>query len=149
MSKCCKYNNQSFTTLINKRELIINQLREKGCRITTQRKLIIDIILGNDCSCCKEIYYEANLKDPSIGIATVYRMITSLEEIGAINRKNQYQISCENIKDLPEGQIIFMDENKVTQLSGEGWYEAMKASLKAKGYIMDEDISVIIKKKTN
>ena len=49
--------------------------------------MILDIILEEDCSCCKEIYYKASKLDPKIGTATVYRMINTLEEIGAISKK--------------------------------------------------------------
>ena len=50
--------------------------------------MLIDIILEGKCNCCKEIYYQASQKDPSIGPATVYRMVNTLEQIGAISRKN-------------------------------------------------------------
>ena len=40
------------------KELVIQKLREKGCRITKQRLMLLDIILEEDCSCCKEIYYQ-------------------------------------------------------------------------------------------
>lgn len=74
-----------------KRELIIQKLREQGCRITRQRRILLDIILEEECSCCKEIYYKALQKDSSIGPATVYRMVNTLESIGAISRKNFLQ----------------------------------------------------------
>ncbi len=77
-----------------KRELIIQKLREQGCRITRQRRILLDIILEEECSCCKEIYYKALQKDSSIGPATVYRMVNTLESIGAISRKNFYKIAC-------------------------------------------------------
>ena len=73
---------------------MLQRLKEKGCRITKQRKILIDIILQGECTSCKEIYYKAAEKDPSIGAATVYRMINLMEEIGAISRKNMYRISC-------------------------------------------------------
>lgn len=57
------------------REEILERLREQGCRITKQRQLLLDIILQEEYSCCKEIYYKAAKQDSSIGIATVYRMI--------------------------------------------------------------------------
>lgn len=75
------------------KEIIIQKLKEEGCRITRQRLMLLDIILEKDCSCCKEIYYQASRIDPGIGAATVYRMINTLEKIGAINRKNMYKIS--------------------------------------------------------
>ena len=73
---------------------ILQKLREEGYRITNQRRLIIDAILANDCSCCKEIYYEVHKKDPDIGIATVYRLIKTLEEIGIVDRKIVFKLSC-------------------------------------------------------
>lgn len=76
------------------KDAILNRLRQRGCRITKQRMVLLDIILDGDCSSCKEIYYKASKIDPSIGSATVYRMINMLEEIGAINRRNMYRVSC-------------------------------------------------------
>ena len=51
------------------RDLIIEKLKEKGLRITRQRKILLDIILEGECSCCKEIYYRASALDPKIGVA--------------------------------------------------------------------------------
>ena len=72
------------------KELIIARLREKGCRITKQRLELLDVILKNQCSSCKEIHYLASKVDSGIGIATVYRMVNELEDIGVISRKIVY-----------------------------------------------------------
>lgn len=77
------------------REIIIGKMREKGCRITKQRLIILDIILEGTCASCKEIYYKASAVDSNIGLATVYRVISLLEEIGAINRRNMYKVYIE------------------------------------------------------
>ena len=74
------------------REIVIQRLKEQGCRITKQRMVLLDIILNENCSSCKEIYYKASRIDSRIGTATVYRMINTLEEIGAISRRNMYKI---------------------------------------------------------
>lgn len=76
------------------KELIIRRLREKGCRITKARLTLLDVVMRQECSSCKEIYYIASGKVPGIGIATVYRMMNLLEEIGAVNHRNPYKISC-------------------------------------------------------
>ena len=78
-----------------KKSYILQELRKNGCRITKQRQLLIDIILQDECCCCKEIYYQAIKKDPTIGMATVYRMVKTLEETGLIKRKNLYRIQVE------------------------------------------------------
>lgn len=88
-----------FTRTQMKKDTILRELRKRGGRITKQRKILLDIILEDTCSCCKEIHYKAVKQDPTIGIATVYRMINSLEEIGAISRKKMYEIQYQ--KELP------------------------------------------------
>ena len=79
-----------------KKGFIIQELKKNGCRITSQRQLLIDIILQDECSCCKEIYYRAAKHDPTSGMATVYRLVKTLEEAGLIQRKNMYRIDCTN-----------------------------------------------------
>ena len=69
-----------------KKGYIMEELRRNGCRI---------IILKDECSSCKEIYYLASKADPSIGMATVYRLVKTLEEAGLIHRKNMYRIDEE------------------------------------------------------
>ena len=76
------------------KEKIIEELKRHGYRMTDQRRVLIDIILSSECMCSKEIYYEAKKKIPGIGIATVYRMISTLEDAGVINLKNRYKVEC-------------------------------------------------------
>ena len=83
----------SYQTTKMQREIILTKLKEKGCRITKQRLRLIDIILQNECSSCKEIFYRALEEDDKLGVATVYRMVNLLEEIGAISRKNMYKVA--------------------------------------------------------
>ena len=45
------------------KEVIIQKMKDSGCRITKQRMILLDIILEEDCSCCKEIYFKASKKD--------------------------------------------------------------------------------------
>lgn len=84
------------------KEAVVQKLRERGLRITKQRLLLLDIILNEDCSCSKEIYYKASKINSNIGFATVYRMINTLEEIGAISRKSIQKTleECENCKSM-------------------------------------------------
>lgn len=79
-----------------RKELVIQKLRENGCRITKQRLILLDIILEGDCFSCKEIYYRAVKRDSGIGTATVYRMINTLEDIGVINRRSNYEIAVDD-----------------------------------------------------
>lgn len=69
---------------------ILKQLRSEGFRITKQRRVILDVILENHCASCKEIYYRAAKQDASVGMATVYRMVRLLEELGVLSREISY-----------------------------------------------------------
>lgn len=141
------------TTQMQK-DMILSLLREKGCRITKQRLVLIDIILTGNYSCSKEIYYAASKVDKNIGAATVYRMINTLEEIGAINRKNMYKVSC--CEDCSVGaencsykipmvsnnerrlmpntcEITLIDGTKINLNAGE-WYRVVRNGLNSIGY---------------
>ena len=49
-------NNEAYERTQMQKDMIIERLREQGCRITRQRQLILDIILAEECSWCKDIY---------------------------------------------------------------------------------------------
>ena len=99
------------------KDLIIEKLKERGLRITRQRRILLDIILEGECSCCKEIYYRASALDPKIGVATVYRMINTLESIG--------------------------DDDTICHLSGQKLNEVILAGLRACGEINEQNIRTL------
>lgn len=141
---------ESILPKIHKREIIIDQLRKKKFRITEQRRLLIDVILEDECSSCKEIYYKAVKKDSTVGIATVYRMVKTLEDLGVINRKSLYQIDYKNLN-LKEEQILFLNENedKVTEVEKGIWFQELQKTLAAQGIKDIENITVLIKSRKN
>lgn len=87
-----KKEHSDFTRTQMKKETILCEMQKQGRRVTKQRKILLDVILEEQCSCCKEIYYEAIKKDATIGMATVYRMVNSLEAMGAISRDRTYKV---------------------------------------------------------
>ena len=95
MRNCQENEHSDFTRTQMKKETILRELKARGGRITKQRKILLDIILEEQCDCCKEIYYKAIKRDPAIGSATVYRTISLLEDIGAISRNKMYEIQYE------------------------------------------------------
>lgn len=117
-----------------KREMVFQKLRERGCRITKQRQLVLDVILEMECTSCKEIYYKANTIDSTIGIATIYRMVNLLEDIGAFSRKNMYKISCSMNCDKENACMIEFEDNMICQLSAKDWYKVISEGLKVCGY---------------
>lgn len=116
-----------------KKEEIVGRLREQGCRITKQRRILLDTILQEEYSCCKEIYYKAVQIDASIGIATVYRMLNTLEEIGAIRRNAMYQIDCPENCERNLCQVTLYDGTNL-ELTKAQWNQVIMSGLKACGY---------------
>lgn len=125
---------------------IIQKLKEQGCRITKQRQLLLDIILEEDCSCCKEIYYRASKKNSRIGAATVYRMINTLEDIGAIERNNMYKIACGEECHVEEACTIQLDDESVVELSARQWHQIIQTGMEACGYMRGQNIKNVVAK---
>ena len=120
------------------RSAIMNRLRQAGCRITKQRKIILDIILQEECTCCKEIYFLASKRDPNIGMATIYRMINLLEEIGALKRKRAYRICNE------ESPVhicsVKLDDYTSIRLDGEKLRQVIEKGMEYFGYLHDRRV---------
>lgn len=70
-----------------KNAAVIRKLKENGYRITAQRKMLIRVILENEYSSCKEIYFAARKEDQKVGMATVYRMVQLLENMELIHKE--------------------------------------------------------------
>ena len=123
------------------RSAIMNKLRQAGCRITKQRKIILDIILQEECTCCKEIYFLATKRDPNIGMATIYRMINLLEEIGALKRKHAYRICNE------EAPVhicsVRLDDYTSIRLDGEKLRQVIEKGMESFGYLHDRRVRSI------
>ena len=128
---------------MNKKDQIIEKLKENGCRITKQRLMLIDIILENDCSSCKEIFYKASRADHRIGVATVYRMINALEKIGAISRKNMYKVECSDNCGAQGGCEIILDDNTICRLSPGNWNKVVREGMRRCGYLKNQKIAKI------
>ena len=141
-----KQDSRSYHRTQMQKEMIVKRLREKGCRITKQRLMLLDIILEEECSCCKEIYYKASKEDEKIGPATVYRMVNTLEEIGAISRKNMYKIACGEVCEIEDACRVELSDNTICNLSAQMWNAVIRAGLKACGYIENQEIRNVVVK---
>lgn len=131
----------------HKKEIILDQLRKKGFRITSQRKLLIEIILEDECSSCKEIYYKTLKSDATVGIATIYRMVKTLEDLGVINRKNLYTIDYKDLDTKFEQQIIYVDEKteQTVEVKKGLWFKSLQKVLAEQGFTDLDNISILIK----
>lgn len=132
-----------FLSVHMKKQEIIERLRKENYRITNQRMLLIDILLEEDCTCCKEIYYKAAKIDASIGVATVYRMINTLEDIGVISRKSMYKICNENSDCSQCIWCVIMDDSTEINLSESKWKNVLESGLKACGFIENQNLKAV------
>ncbi len=85
-------------------ESLKEQLKEKGYKLTTQRRIILDVILENQGKHLspEEIYEKVRGKFPEIGLATVYRTLQLFEELNIIYKLNfndgcsRYELNTNN-----------------------------------------------------
>lgn len=111
---------------------VMDRLRKNGCRVTKQREVLIDIILQEECISCKEIYILAVKRDPRIGLATVYRMIRALEEVGALQRKNIYHIYSHEYME-PQKYLVKLENNDVLELDQKTFTQIVERGMRAGG----------------
>lgn len=107
------------------KESIIESLKKRGYRITRQRRVILDLLFENRCATCKELRYRAVQKNQNIGMATIYRMLDVLEQMGAITKRNSITML---------GQLIQLDDETTLYLSDEELHSVIRAGLDACGY---------------
>ncbi|RRH41173.1 transcriptional repressor, partial [Clostridioides difficile] len=76
--------------MANTMDLLKDKLKETGFKITPQRRAIVEILLKHDHShlSSEEIYDLVRVDCPEIGLATVYRTMQLLDEIGLISKLN-------------------------------------------------------------
>lgn len=69
-------------------EKLKSNLKEKGYKLTPQRRAIVDIIISNEGShlTTEELYDLVKIECPEIGLATVYRTVQLLEELGVVSK---------------------------------------------------------------
>ncbi|WP_297435055.1 Fur family transcriptional regulator [uncultured Clostridium sp.] len=80
------------------------QFKSKGYKLTPQRRAIVDIIIDSEKKhlTAEEIYDQVKVNCPEIGLATVYRTILLLEEMGVIYKLDlndgcsRYELANEN-----------------------------------------------------
>lgn len=112
---------------------VLRLLRQKGYRITKQRENLIEVILEGNCTSCKEIYFKASKKDAGIGMATIYRMVNVLEEIGALEGKYQYSIAEIQQPSLEACTVELEDHSRV-HLHGRSIQKVFEKGMEICGY---------------
>lgn len=122
---------------------ILKLLSKKGYRITKQRKTLIEVIMEENCTSCKEIYFKATKKDSGIGMATIYRMMNLLEEIGALKWRNQYSICEADLQHL-EACMVELEDRSQVELKGGSIREIFEKGMEVCGYSEGKKVKHIV-----
>ncbi|MCM8900931.1 transcriptional repressor [Caldicoprobacter algeriensis] len=106
-------------------------LKEKGYKLTPQRRATLEVIMNNKGKhmSTEEIYFNVKKICPEIGLATVYRTMLLFEELGILYKhnfddgKNRYELSTMNddhhhhhLVCLSCGQVIEVEEDLLDSL---------------------------------
>jgi len=132
-----KNENEQYERVSHERDQILALLRSRGFRVTKQRELILDIIFEYECASCKEIYYQAIQKDPGIGMATVYRMVNTLTDVGVLK-----VASLKPVADAGPGlgcEIKLKNDN-IVNLNQHEWMDVLRHALRSKGINPSQEI---------
>jgi len=108
--------------------------RFQGYKFTPQRRLVLEVFLENEADhlSAEEVYQLAREKDREIGIATIYRTLDLLVEVGILHKsdfgdgRRRYELSQEGQEDhhhhhlicLQCRQIQEVEEDLLNQLEG-------------------------------
>ena len=127
-------------------EAVLDRLRDNGFRITRQRKAILRVILEDTCSSSKEIYAKARRIDPTVGFATVYRMISLLEDLGLISRKNSFRITEKPVRPAAGDSYfctITLRAHTTVHLTYREWSHVVKTGLQKTGHASNQSVDNI------
>lgn len=135
---------EKLIRVAREKDKILALFRKKGLRITKQRRLILDIVFEHECTCCKEIYYQASKRDKSIGIATVYRMVNVLQELGVFKSNVPYQLADHVAGKPAKGCKVILKDQKIIELDDHEWQRLLGEALVRKGYSANTEIEKVI-----
>ena len=106
------------------------EFRASGRRLTTQRRLVLRVLEdSSDHLDAEMIYDQARLHDPDISLATVYRTLAVLKEMGLVEEHSlgEEHAHYEAVRDRPHyhficrrcGEVIEFDAPLVSSIAGD------------------------------
>jgi len=92
--------------------------RAAGRRLTSQRRLIVEVLDGSSAHLDADgLYDQVRLHDPDISLATIYRTLAVLKEMGLVeeHRLGEEHGHYELVHDHPHYHFTCLDCGKVTE----------------------------------
>ena len=100
---------------------------EAGLKMTEPRRAVLSVLAhAHDHPSVEDVYERAKKKDPSISIATVYRTLSLLDELGLVYKHDlndsdhaRYEINTEHhhhLIDLDTGKVLEFQNEKIEKM---------------------------------
>ncbi len=127
------------------------QCIKAGLKMTDQRKTILKVIEDSDDHPSVETVYERSRAiNPAISMATVYRTLNLLDEIGAVIRHDFKQnFSRYELNNRHHDHLIDLDSGNVEEFHDNELEAMIRAIAEKMGYdIVDHRVELYCKRKT-
>lgn len=114
---------------------------DAGLKMTEPRRAILDVLShANDHPSVEDVYARAKKKDPSISMATVYRTLGLLDELGLVYRHefNDADFARYEVSDEHHHHLIDMDTGKVVEFQNDEIEKMKQKIAKDLGYELVE-----------
>jgi Fur family ferric uptake transcriptional regulator len=100
---------------------------EAGLKMTGPRRAVLSVLAhAHDHPSVEDVYARAKKKDPSISIATVYRTLSLLDELGLVFKHDfndtdhaRYEVNMEHhhhLIDLDTGKVIEFQNDEIEEM---------------------------------
>lgn len=124
-----------------KGETWLEQLQASGCRITTPRRAIINIMANSSHALeAIEIFDLSREDHPRLGLVTVYRTLDMLEQLGLVQRVHQPD-GCHLYLRAPEGHehiLLCRSCRRTDYFSGDDLSDLIEVTSQNSGYEIEE-----------
>ena len=113
-------------------EPFLERLRRAGLRVTASRRAVLEALAAADRALSlKEIFVRARAQQPGLGLATVYRTVELLQELGLIGQVRLRE-GCQRYFLVPPGhwhQLVCLGCGRLIHFPGRDELELLEHSL--------------------
>lgn len=130
---------------------LVNLLKEKGLKVTTQRKVILEVLASKPEQhlTAEEIYELVKNKNPEIGLATIYRTIQLLSELRLIDKLSlgdgyvRYEIGKNDSKGHHHHHLICLECGKIDMFADDMLEDLEEKIYKKQGFkVTDHEVKI-------